>query len=75
MREDLQSLNWEMELEGLDSVQTWSVIEKKLNMIIDTYVPKSKYHITKSKGNLSSSMTMLIMKLGKRRNVMIGTNT
>ena len=42
MREDLQSINWELKLEGLDSVQTWNVIEKKLNAIIDTYVPKSK---------------------------------
>ena len=38
-----------MELEGLDSVQTRDVIEKKLNALIDTHVPKSKYNITKSR--------------------------
>ena len=42
MREDLKSVNWELKLEGLDSVQTWNVIEKKLNVIIDTHVPKSQ---------------------------------
>ena len=48
MREDLKSVIWELELEGLDSVQTWDVIGKKLNALIDIHVPKSKCNITKS---------------------------
>ena len=39
-QEDLKSVNWELESEGLDSVQTWNVTEKKVNAIIDTHVPK-----------------------------------
>ena len=49
MRGDLKSVNWELELEGLDSVQTWNAIEKKLNAIIDTHVPKSKCNTTESR--------------------------
>ena len=49
MREDLKSVNWELELEGLDSIQTWNVIAKKLNAIFDTHVSKSKDNTTKSR--------------------------
>ena len=47
MREDLATLNWELEFEGLTTQQSWDKFYGKINGLIERHVPKKKYTTSK----------------------------
>ena len=47
MREDLATLNSELEFQGLTTQQSWDIFYGKINGLIERHVPKKKYTTSK----------------------------
>ena len=47
MGENLSTINWELEFEGLTTQQSWEKFYGKINGLIERYLPKKKYTTSK----------------------------
>ena len=71
MREDLATLNWELEFEGLTTQQSWDKFYGKINGLIERHVPKKKYTTSKKIPWYGRE----IRTLSKKKRKKLGTNT